>query len=125
MFIPYSKQSINNKDIGAVKKALRSEFLTQGSTVGKFENQLTKFTKSKYATVVNSATSGLYIACRVLDLKKNDEVWTSSNTFVATASSIIHTGAKVKFLDIDKTGNINVKKLENKLIFSQKKKKTS
>jgi UDP-4-amino-4,6-dideoxy-N-acetyl-beta-L-altrosamine transaminase len=123
MFIPYSKQSINNKDIEAVKKALRSEFLTQGSTVGKFENQLTKFTKSKYATVVNSATSGLYIACRVLDLKKNDEVWTSSNTFVATASSIIHTGAKVKFLDIDKTGNINVKKLENKLIFSQKKKK--
>ena len=121
MFIPYSKQSINKADIKSVSRVLKSNFLTQGKKVYEFEKSLTKFTKSKYATVVNSATSGLYIACKTLNLKKNDQVWTSSNTFVSTASSIIHCGAKVKFLDIDKTGNIDVKKLEKELNSSKKK----
>ena len=123
MFIPYSKQSINKADIKSVNTVLKSDFLTQGKKVYEFEKSLTKFTKSKYATVVNSATSGLYIACKTLNLKKNDQVWTSSNTFVSTASSILHCGAKVKFLDIDKTGNIDIKKLEKELISSKKKNK--
>lgn len=123
MFIPYSKQSINKADIKAVGEVLKSDFLTQGLKVNQFEKSLNKFTKSKYATVVNSATSGLYIACKALNLKKNDEVWTSSNTFVSTASSIIHCGANVKFLDIDKTGNIDLKKLKKELVLSKHKNK--
>ena len=70
MFIPYSKQSINKEDIKAVTKALKDPLITQGDKVNKFEEALKQFTKSKYATVVNSATSALYIACRVLDIKK-------------------------------------------------------
>lgn len=120
MFIPYSKQSINKEDIKAVTKALKDPLITQGDKVNKFEEALKQFTKSKYATVVNSATSALYIACRVLDIKKKDEIWTSSNTFVSTASVVIHSGGTIKFLDIDKNGNICLKDLKRKLINAKK-----
>lgn len=120
MLIPYSKQSINKKDVQAVSKSLQDNFLTQGDKVKKFEKNISNLVKSKYATVVNSATSALYMACRALNLKKNDEVWTSSNTFVATASAVIHCGLKIKFLDINKNGNICICKLKEELFRAKK-----
>ena len=68
--IPYSKQCINKNDVRAVSKVLKSNFLTQGPMVEKFENKLKKFVGSKYAVAVNSATSGLHLACMSLNLKK-------------------------------------------------------
>ena len=81
--IPYSRQNINTEDIKSVKKVLRSDFLTQGSFVPKFEDLLVKFTGAKYSVTANSATSALHIACLALEVKKGDIVWTSPNSLLA------------------------------------------
>ena len=68
--IPYSRQNISSQDISEVKKVLKSNFLTQGDKVQKFEKIVSKFTKSKYCVAVNSASSALHIACLALEIKK-------------------------------------------------------
>ena len=68
--INYSKQTINYKEISAVSKVLRSNYLTQGPLLEKFEKKISSYCKSKYAVAVNSATSGLHIACLSLGIKK-------------------------------------------------------
>ena len=120
---PYSRQDINNKDIKAVLKVLKSDFLTQGPMVPKFEKAVAKKVGSKYAVATNSATSALHIACKALGLKKGEILWTVSNTFVASANCGRYCGAKVDFVDIDpKTHNICTLDLKKKLIFAKKKK---
>lgn len=123
MTIPYSRQSVNKKDVTAVNKVLKSNFLTQGPEVEKFEKALKKNFNAKFCAVVNSATSGLYLACRAANISKNDIVWTSINTFVSTANVIIHCGAKVEFLDINHDGNIDANNLKKNLLIAAKKKK--
>ncbi len=122
--IPYSKQEIINKDIAAVIKVMRSPWLTQGPMVKKFENMISKYSNAKYASAVNSATSALHLACMALNVGPGDWVWTSPNSFVASANCAIYCGAKIDFVDIDeKTFNICVKQLEIKLIKAKKEKK--
>lgn len=122
--IPYSTQSIDKKDIFSVIKALKSDKLTQGKINLNFENRIAKFTNSKYCLTTNSASSGLLLACKALDLKKNDIAWTVPNTYAATANAILHAGLKVDFVDIDlKTYNISIEKLEIKLKSAKKKNK--
>ena len=107
--IPYSKQHINKDDIRAVTKALKKNFITQGPNIVSFENQLKKFTGAKYAVAVNSATSALHISCIALGLKKNDILWTSANTFVASVNCALYFGAKIDLVDIDpETYNIYI-----------------
>ena len=84
--IPYGRQEITDEDIAEVVKVLRSDFLTQGPTVPKFEKSVANYCGASYAVAVNSATSALHIACLALDLGKGDWLWTSSNTFVASAN---------------------------------------
>ena len=123
--IPYSTQTINKEDIKEVIKTLQSQFLTQGPKVEKFEKIIAKKVGSKFASVVNSATSALHISCMALGFKKNDILWTSPNTFVASANCALHLGGKVDFVDIDYlTGNIDINLLEKKLILAKKKKKS-
>ena len=118
----YSKQTINNKDISEVVKVLKSDFLTQGPKVLNFEKKITKYVGSKYCVAVNSASSGLYLACKALGLSNKDTVWTTPNSFAATANCILNSGYKIDFIDIDNdTWNICLKKLEEKLILSKKK----
>ncbi len=122
--INYSKQLITKNDIKSVLKTLKSDFLTQGPTVGKFENNISKYCGSKYSVAVNSATSGLHIGCLALNLKKNDIVWTSAISFVASANCAAYCGAEVNFLDISLDNfNVDVNELEKKLIIAKKKKK--
>ena len=122
--IKYSTQSIDANDINAVKNALRSDFLTQGPTVGKFEKNISKYCGSKYSVAVNSATSGLHIGCLALNLKKNDIVWTSAISFVASANCAAYCGANINFLDISLDNfNIDINELEKKLIKAKKNKK--
>ena len=122
--IPYSRQSIDNSDIASVNKVLKSDYLTTGPQTKKFENLLSKYCKSKYSVVVNSATSALHIACMALNLKKNDILWTSPISFVASANCGLYCGAKIDFVDIDiKTFNISISKLKQKLITAKKNKK--
>ena len=120
--ISYGRQYLDKKDINSVNQILKSNFLTQGPTVEKFENNLKKKTSAKYAVSTNSATSCLMLACRALGLKKNDLVWTSPNTFVSTANSALHCGAKVDFVDIDlETGNMSILFLKKKLLEAKNK----
>ncbi len=122
MQINYSSQYISNQDIKSVLKVLKSKFLTQGPNVKQFENEIKKIVKAKYSFAVNSATSGLHLACLALNIKKNDVVWTTPNSFVASANCVLHCGAKVDFVDIElNTFNICVNELENKLIRTKKK----
>ena len=84
--IPYGHQDINEADIASVLAVLRSDWLTQGPTVPRFEQALAAYCAAAEAVAVNSATSALHIACLALDVGPGDRVWTSPNTFVASAN---------------------------------------
>ena len=116
---PYNKQKIFEKDILKVKKVLKSKLITQGPIVKKFENTISKFVRSKYASATNSATSALHVACLALDLKSGDELWTVPNSFVASSNCGLYCGAKIDFVDIDKNHfNIDVNKLKSSFRWS-------
>jgi UDP-4-amino-4,6-dideoxy-N-acetyl-beta-L-altrosamine transaminase len=114
--IPYGRQEITEDDIQEVVNVLRSDFLTQGSVVPKFERAVSDYSGALYGIAVNSATSALHIACMALNIGPGDEVWTSPNTFLATANSARYCGAKVDFVDIDpQTYNMSPDALARKL----------
>ena len=122
--IPYSRHNISNEDIKNVLKVLKSDLLTTGPEVEKFEKKLSKQFKSKYASCVNSATSALHLACLSLGLKKGDHLWTSAISFVASANCGIYCGANIDFVDIEiDTLNISIIDLEKKLRLAKLKKK--
>ena len=122
--ISYSKQFISNKDIEAVKKVLKSNYLTQGTKVPIFEKKIRKYVGAKYATAVSSASAALHLSCIALGLKKNDYLWTVPNTFIASATCGLHCGAKIDFVDINEDDhNISIAELEKKLKIAKKKKK--
>lgn len=100
-FIPYSCQQINDDDIAAVVKALRSEFLTQGPTLPAFEQAFAERHGVAHAIAVSNATAGLHIACLALGVGPGDLVWTSPNSFLASANCARYCGADVDFVDID------------------------
>lgn len=115
--IPYGKQDINQQDIDSVVAVLKSDFLTQGSQVPLFEKTIADYCGVNYSVAVNSATSALHIACLALELGEGDWLWTTPNTFVASANCALYCNANVDFVDIDpKTYNLCVVALENKLI---------
>jgi UDP-4-amino-4,6-dideoxy-N-acetyl-beta-L-altrosamine transaminase len=115
--IPYGKQDIDQADIESVINVLQSDFLTQGPQVPLFEKTVAKYCGSEFGVAVNSATSALHIACLALGLGKGDCLWTSPNSFVASANCGLYCGAKVDFVDIDpRTYNLSTEELEKKLI---------
>tara|TARA_B100000965_G_scaffold280439_1_gene238296 strand:- start:13895 stop:15076 length:1182 start_codon:yes stop_codon:yes gene_type:complete len=119
--IPYSKQNISIEDINSVIKVLKSEYLTTGPLVKKFENKITKFVKSNYCVSANSATSALHIACKAIGLGPGDNLWTSPNSFVASSNCALYCGANIDFIDIElKNYNIDIDLLEKKLIIAKK-----
>jgi dTDP-4-amino-4,6-dideoxygalactose transaminase len=122
--IPYSKQKILAEDIQAVTKILKSDYLTQGPTVINFESRIADYVNSKYSIAVNSATSGLHIACLALGLSDGDIVWTSPISFVASSNCALYCGANIDFVDIDReTLNMSIPALEKKLIDAKQSKK--
>jgi UDP-4-amino-4,6-dideoxy-N-acetyl-beta-L-altrosamine transaminase len=119
--IPYGRQDINQADIDSVVNVLKSNFLTQGPQVPLFENIVAEYCNAKYGIAANSATSALHIACKALNLGEGDYLWTSPNTFVASANCGLYCGAQVDFVDIDpKTYNLSAEELEKKLIQAKK-----
>lgn len=119
--IPYGRQDISQQDIDAVVKVLQSDFLTQGPKVPAFEKSVMEACNAKYAVAVNSATSALHIACLALGLGKGHWLWTTPNTFVASANCGLYCGAQVDFVDIDpRTYNMSTKALEQKLVIAEK-----
>ncbi len=120
--IPYGKQSIDQADIDAVVEVLNSDFLTQGPKVPEFEQAVANYCGADFGVAANSATSALHIACKALDLGPGDWLWTSPNTFVASANAGLYCGAQVDFVDIDQqTYNLCPQALEDKLIRAENK----
>ena len=114
--IPYGKQSITEEDIQQVIKVLSSDWLTQGPTVPQFERLISRKVGAKHCVCSTSATSALHLAYLALGLGKGDYLWTSPNTFLSTATSAIHCGAEVDFVDIDQNSyNMSVQSLQDKL----------
>jgi len=99
--IPYGKQDINPADINSVIDVLQSDFLTQGPQTPLFEKTLVDYCGVNYGVAVNSATSALHIACLALGLGGGDWLWTSPNSFVASANCGLYCDAKIDFVDID------------------------
>lgn len=118
--INYGKHSINQDDIDAVVDVLQNHYLTQGSKVPEFEAALCEYTQAAYCTAVNSGTSGLHVACMALDIGPGDIVWTSPNSFAASANCALYCGATVDFVDIDReTRNLSVNALAQKIALSE------
>lgn len=114
--IPYGRHDISGDDIDAVVDVLENHFLTQGSKVPEFEKALCDYTSAQFCTAVNSATSGLHVACLAAGVTQGDMVWTTPNSFVASANCALYCSAQVDFVDMDEqTRNIDIAKLAAKL----------
>ncbi|NWB85369.1 MULTISPECIES: UDP-4-amino-4,6-dideoxy-N-acetyl-beta-L-altrosamine transaminase [Pseudomonas] len=114
--IPYGCQSIEQADIDAVVEVLKSPWLTQGPTIPRFEAALAEHCQADFAVAVCNATAALHIACLAADLGPGDRLWTSPNTFVASANCARYCGAEVDFVDIDPlTLNLDAGLLARKL----------
>jgi UDP-4-amino-4,6-dideoxy-N-acetyl-beta-L-altrosamine transaminase len=120
-FIPYGRQDISEQDIDAVVKVLQSDWLTQGPAIDRFEQEVASYCDVRYAVAVSSATAALHIACLATGLGAGDSLWTSPNTFVASANCGLYCGASVDFVDINpNTYNLSVEALESKLIWAER-----
>lgn len=118
----YSKQSIDKADINAITKILNSKYLTKGKVTINFEKKIKNFCKSNYACATINASASLIMACKSIGISKNDYVWTSNITYIASINCALHLGAKIKLIDIDQTNNICIKELKKNLIEAKKKK---
>lgn len=119
--IPYGRQNIDASDLAAVQEVLNSNWLTQGPKVPAFEQACADYCGVAHAVAVNSATSALHIACLALGVGPGDIVWTSPNSFVASANCALYCGASVDFVDIElNTGNMCTNSLAEKLALANK-----
>lgn len=114
--IPYGQHNINEDDIQAVVETLRSDWLTQGPMVERFEQDVAKYCGAKYAVAVANGTAALHLALLAAGFQKGDEVITSPITFVASANCIVYTGATPIFADIDaQTYCIDPQQIKNRI----------
>lgn len=114
--IPYSCQDIDEADIAAVVDVLRAPFLTQGPAVPRFEEEFAEVHGVRHGIAVCNATAALHIACLALGAGPGMRIWTSPNSFVASANCARYCGATVDFVDIDPvTRNMSVEHLARKL----------
>ena len=119
--IPYGKQNIEKCDIDAVIDVLNSDFLTQGPVVPSFENLVSELTEATHCYGVNSATSALHVACLALRVGVGDKVWTTANSFVASANCALYCGADIDFVDIEPLSlNMSIDALSEKLEVSER-----
>jgi UDP-4-amino-4,6-dideoxy-N-acetyl-beta-L-altrosamine transaminase len=114
--IPYGRQDIDDADIQAVVDVLKSDWLTQGPAIERFEQAVAEYCGARYAVAVCNATAALHLACLASNFGPNDVLWTSPNTFVASANCGLYCGGQVDFVDIDpRTYNLDAEALESKL----------
>ena len=115
--IPYGHQNIVQDDIEAVVKVLESDWITQGPVIEQFEQAVAAHCGDAHGIAMNSATSALHSACLALGLGPGDYLWTTPNTFVASANCGLYCGARVDFVDIDpRTYNMSAAVLEARLV---------
>jgi len=115
-YIPYGHQWIDDGDIEAVIKVLKSDWITQGPKIKEFEEKIASYCGAKYAVAVSSGTAALHIASLSCGIKKGDEAITTPITFVASANCVLYCGGKPIFADIQPdTINIDPEKIKNKI----------
>ncbi len=116
MYIPYGRQSIDDADIEAVVKVLKSDYLTTGPAVAAFEKKVADYVGAKYAVAVSNGTAALHVACLAAGIGAGDEVITTPITFAASANCVLYCGGTPVFADIDPdTYNISPVELERKI----------
>ncbi|VVO09552.1 UDP-4-amino-4,6-dideoxy-N-acetyl-beta-L-altrosamine transaminase [Pseudomonas fluorescens] len=114
--IPYGRQSLDQADIDAVVAVLQSDWLTQGPTIERFEQAMAERCEAGHGVAVCNATAALHIACLAAGLGPGDRLWTTPNTFLASANCGRYCGAEVDFVDIDPlTWNLDANALALKL----------
>ena len=114
--IKFSVPNITKQDINLVGKIIKSGWLTHGKYTSLFENEVKKFTKSKFAVTVSSCTAGLHISCMASGFKRGDEVIVPAQTHTATAHAVEYTGATPIFADVEyPSGNMSLKKIKLKI----------
>ena len=119
--IPYGRQDITQADIDAVVEVLKSDYLTQGPMVPRFEQAVAYYCNIAHTLAMSNATSALHAACMALGLGPGDWLWTSPITFVASANCALYCGAQVDFVDIDpRTYNLCPQALERKLVEAER-----
>ena len=132
--IPLSAPSVTKKEINLVKLTINKNWIsTYGDYKNRFDRQLCKITKSKYAISVSSGTAALHLALRVLGVKEDQEVIVPSLTFIASVNVIKYLNSNPIFMDVDLTHNLDISKtidflnkntyMKNRSTFNKKTKK--
>jgi perosamine synthetase len=115
-YLPYGKQWLDNEDIEAVIKVLKSDYLTTGPSVSEFEKAVAKYVGSKYAVAFSNGTAALHGACFAAGISHGDEVITTPLTFAASANCVLYQGGVPVFADIDPdTYNIDPSEVEKRI----------
>ncbi|MDR2692958.1 MAG: UDP-4-amino-4,6-dideoxy-N-acetyl-beta-L-altrosamine transaminase [Chitinispirillales bacterium] len=115
-FIPYGRQWIDDADIEAVERVLRSGYLTQGPEIDKFEDSIKQSVGAKYCVAVSNATQALHMSVAALEIDDGSEGITTPVTFVASANCLITNGLVPVFADIDaQTYNISPNEIEKRI----------
>lgn len=99
--IPYGRQLIDEADISAVVEVLKSDFLTQGPAIPRFEKAVSDWCGVKHGIAMSNGTATLHCAAKAMGLGHGDWLWTSPITFVASANAGRYCGAKVDFVDVE------------------------
>ena len=116
MQIPYGRQTIDEEDIWAVTRILKSDYLTTGPMIPEFEKTIADYTGAKYAVALANGTAALHAACFAAGIGPQDEVITTPLTFAASANSVLYCGGTPVFADVDeRTYNLDPKDVRKKI----------
>lgn len=114
--IPIAKPLIGKEEINNVISVMESGIIAEGPKVKEFEDAFARYIGVRYAIAVNSGTAALLVALQSKGIGKDDEVITTPFTFIATANSILYTGATPVFADVEEdTFNIDPESIKNKI----------
>jgi UDP-4-amino-4,6-dideoxy-N-acetyl-beta-L-altrosamine transaminase len=114
--IPYGRQDVSEGDIAAVIAVLRSDWLTQGPAIERFEAAVAAYCGARYAVAVSSATAALHLAVLASGFGPGDTLVTSANTFVASSNCALYAGGAADFADIEAdTFNVSARTLAQRL----------
>ena len=114
MKVEFYKHNISQQDIDNVVGVLNSLFLTTGEVVSEFEGKFSRYLSCRYTVGVTSCTAALHLSLLACGIGPGDEVITTPMTFIASANSVLFTGARPVFIEVEpETGNINADLIED------------
>ncbi|MCJ7841378.1 UDP-4-amino-4,6-dideoxy-N-acetyl-beta-L-altrosamine transaminase [Lederbergia sp. NSJ-179] len=115
-FLPYGRQFIDQEDIQAVINVLKSDYLTTGPEIHRFEKRIAEYVGAKYAVAFSNGTAALHAACFAAGIQQDDEVITTPLTFAASANCVLYQGGNPVFADIDEqTYNLDPEEVRKKI----------